>query len=90
MRINGRDLPNKIHTCYPLLISWTFQSLRYLVLYMIKFDGNEKAEPVCDMLTLDDGLIVRIENCCDVTKIPKDIVAMGNATVAEWKASQAS
>lgn len=58
---------------------------RYMALYFVRLEGQEREMPVCDLLTLDgDGLIERLENCFDKTKCPQDIVDAGAPTLATF------
>lgn len=54
-----------------------------MVLYHLRLEGQETPMVVCDLLTLDDdGLISRLENCFDTSRVPQPIVDMGAPTLA--------
>lgn len=55
---------------------------KYMVLYHMKLKGQEEPMVVCDLLTLDDdGLISRVDNCFDTSKVPQPIADMGAPTL---------
>lgn len=49
----------------------------------MKLEGQGKPMVVCDLLTLDeDGLISRVDNCFDTSRVPQPVADMGAPTLA--------
>lgn len=46
---------------------------KFIVLHFSKLLGSDEATPFCDLLTMTDGKISRVDNCFDVNKISQEI-----------------
>lgn len=46
---------------------------KFMVLFFAMLKGTDKELPIVDLVTVKNGKIVRVDNCFDTSKVPKEM-----------------